>query len=130
MKTTLLTVGFAYLCAAFGLLAPERSFNAPKPSADTTRFDSNTGFVVAEGIELVRAHCTGCHSPKLVTQYRASREGWLDRIRWMQRTQNLWDLGSSEEAVLTYLSTHYGPIPKTQRRAPLSNVTWYELKKP
>lgn len=98
---------------------------------DTTKkkIDPTTGFVIDHGIDLVRAHCTGCHSSKLVTQYGASREGWLDKIRWMQRTQNLWDLGEAEPVILDYLAKHYPAAEKFDRREPLKDVEWYRLGK-
>src|SRR5690606_26918966 len=77
-----------------------------------------TGLIDDEGLNLVIAHCTGCHSAKLVTQNRFNREGWIRVIRWMQETQNLWDLGESEEAIVAYLSKHYAP-EFAGRRTPL-----------
>ena len=87
----------------------------------------STGLIADEGLNLVIAHCTGCHSPKLITQNRADRQGWLEVIRWMQKTQNLWDLGDQEEAILTYLAKNYAPERKG-RRAPIMDIEWYELK--
>ncbi|MEX0883300.1 MAG: hypothetical protein WDZ72_07495 [Cyclobacteriaceae bacterium] len=86
-----------------------------------------TGLIEDEGMHLVIAHCTACHSAKLVTQNRADRAGWKKMIRWMQETQNLWDLGESEEAILNYLADNYAPV-KTGRRPPLTDIEWYELK--
>ncbi|ADV51468.1 monoheme cytochrome c, putative [Cellulophaga algicola DSM 14237] len=86
-----------------------------------------TGFVEGEGLLLVVQNCTSCHSAKLVTQNRMSKEKWLATIRWMQETQNLWDLGVNEEPILNYLSTYYAPN-QIGRRANLENVEWYELK--
>ncbi len=88
--------------------------------------DSLTGLVVDENFALVRAQCTACHSAKLITQNRATREGWQHMIRWMQAEQGLWDLGEQEPAILDYLSRYYAP-QKQGRRAPLTNVEWYEL---
>jgi hypothetical protein len=48
-------------------------------------------------------------------------------IRWMQATQNLWDLGANEGIILDYLAKHYAP-QNTGRRAPLTDITWYELE--
>src|SRR5690606_326101 len=86
-----------------------------------------TGLVDDEGLNLVIAHCTGCHSAKLVTQNRFNKEGWIRVIRWMQETQNLWDLGESEEAIVEYLSKHYAP-EFAGRRKPLNEIDWYELE--
>jgi len=70
----------------------------------------------AEGVELVQAHCVACHSLKLVTQHRMSREGWLASIRYMQKNHNLWPLGDHEEPVLNYLATNYGPDSTSRKR--------------
>lgn len=93
------------------------------------RIDSLTGFVIDDGFDMVRAHCTACHSPKLVTQFGASREGWLEKIRWMQHTQNLWDLGEAEPVILDYLAKNYPATLKFDRREPLKVVEWYKLGK-
>ena len=85
-------------------------------AADT---DSATGLEIAPGWELVRAHCGGCHSHKLVTAQRADRQTWLDMIRWMQDTQNLWTFDPvTESGILDYLAQNYPPQPN-RRRAPI-----------
>ena len=56
-----------------------------------------------------------------------SREGWVATIRWMQETQNLWDLGENETAIVDYLATHYAPDQKG-RRENLATTEWYQLK--
>jgi len=89
--------------------------------------DVATGLVIGDGMNLVIGHCTGCHSAELITQNRATREGWIKVIRWMQETQNLWDLGESEEAIVSYLAKHYAP-EHTGRRLPLTDIEWYELE--
>ena len=43
--------------------------------------DPETGLVVAPGFHFVKAQCTVCHSAALITQSRATREGWLAMIR-------------------------------------------------
>lgn len=86
-----------------------------------------TGFVEDEGLMLVVQHCTSCHSAKLVTQNRMGKEQWKATIRWMQETQNLWDLGKNEEAIVNYLAKNYAPV-KEGRRKNLENIDWYELE--
>ncbi len=86
-----------------------------------------TGFVVDEGYQTVIATCTACHSAKLVTQNRANKEGWKKMIVWMQETQNLWELGESEEIIINYLAKNYAP-KEAGRRANLVNIEWYELE--
>lgn len=91
--------------------------------------DTTTGLVINPGFELIRSQCTGCHSAKLVTQNRLSRAGWESALRWMQRTQGLWDLGPDETKILDYLEFNYGPVA-TGRRQPLEldSTAWYTIK--
>ena len=86
-----------------------------------------TGFVVDEGLMTVINNCTNCHSAKLVTQNRMSKERWIATIKWMQETQNLWDLGGNEEIIVTYLAKHYAPVKKGRREG-LTNIEWYDLE--
>jgi hypothetical protein len=82
--------------------------------------DETTGLLVRPGWELVRTHCGSCHSHKLVTAQRADRRAWLDMIRWMQATQNLWQFdAATENAILDYLANAYAP-QASRRRAPIA----------
>jgi len=91
--------------------------------------DLATGLAQDPNLSLVKAHCTGCHSPRLITQHRFTREEWLSKVRWMQRNHKLWDLGESEKIVLDYLAKYYAPNPTAySRREALRNVKWYQLK--
>ena len=87
-----------------------------------------TGLVYAEGFDIVSSVCLGCHSSKLITQSRATREGWIDMIHWMQDSQGLGDLGEFEKPIIDYLATHYAPEEKG-RRQPLNieEIEWYVL---
>ena len=123
----------------------KNSISAPSPAGETgmnlntsvspsteeaeTKYDDATGFIIDSGFEEVRANCMGCHSPLLVTQNRATREGWLSTIRWMQETQNFWDLGDNETIILDYLARNYSPPEGIGRRANLKNIQWYPLEK-
>lgn len=86
-----------------------------------------TGLKEGADLMLVVQNCTSCHSAKMIIQNRASKEGWKSMIKWMQQTQNLWDLGDNEEKIIEYLATYYAP-EKKGRRATLKNVDWYELE--
>lgn len=86
-----------------------------------------TGLVEAEGLMPVVNNCTNCHSAKLITQNRMTKERWIATIRWMQETQNLWDLGANEDIIIDYLVQNYPP-QKKGRRQRLNNINWYELK--
>ncbi|MDZ7644959.1 MAG: hypothetical protein U5K76_12570 [Woeseiaceae bacterium] len=98
------------------LLVLALSFAGSAAAAD---IDEATGLVRAPGWELVRIHCGGCHSHRLVTSQRADRQTWLDIIRWMQATQNLWQFDAATESrILDYLAANYPPQPN-RRRAPI-----------
>ncbi|MEM9001673.1 MAG: monoheme cytochrome C [Bacteroidota bacterium] len=88
---------------------------------------AQSGFINDPGVAQVIQNCTQCHSAKLVTQNRMSKEGWEATITWMQETQNLWDLGANQEKIVSYLAKNYGPQRKG-RRQNLTDVEWYELK--
>ena len=94
---------------AFGLLA----------NASEVKVDPATGMTVAEGWEVTRAHCTGCHSAQQFTRQRGTRRNWEEMIRWMQKTQGLWVIDvTTETQILDYLAKHYGP-QDGWRRAPI-----------
>ncbi len=81
--------------------------------------DAATGLIKNPGWQQVRAHCGGCHSHALVTSQRADRQTWLDIIRWMQETQNLWQFEPGTEAqIIDYLAANYPPR-SNRRRAPI-----------
>ncbi|MDH5399045.1 MAG: hypothetical protein OEX02_12920 [Cyclobacteriaceae bacterium] len=86
-----------------------------------------TGLKDGQELPVIIAHCTACHSARMITQNRATREGWKNMITWMQKTQKLWDLGENEEKILDYLERNYAPDGQGQRREVLSNIEWYEL---
>ncbi|MGB5404012.1 monoheme cytochrome C [Robiginitalea sp.] len=86
-----------------------------------------TGFVEGEGLMTVVNNCTNCHSAKLVTQNRMDADGWRKTIKWMQETQNLWDLGKNEDIIVDYLAMYYAP-GKKGRRQNLTNIEWYDLE--
>ena len=89
------------------------------PASAAELFDEQTGLIIDSGWELVRAHCGGCHSHRIVTSQRANRQTWLDMIRWMQATQNLWQFDPATEAgILDYLAKNYPP-QANRRRAPI-----------
>lgn len=85
---------------------------------NNTAIDPQSGLVIAEGSQLVLAHCSACHSPSLIAQNAMSKDRWLETIRWMQSTQKLWPLGDAEPVILDYLATWYGP-KKSARRPPI-----------
>jgi hypothetical protein len=81
-----------------------------------------------EGMEIVKKHCLGCHNAQLIVQNKMSKERWQHTIRWMQRTQGLWDLGADEPKVLEYLATYYSPDRVGRRKnIILTDDEWYIL---
>ncbi|GGM97405.1 hypothetical protein GCM10010967_34000 [Dyadobacter beijingensis] len=96
--------------------------------ADTTKKDPETGLIVDENLYMVKAQCTNCHSTKLISANRFTRDGWKQKIRWMQANHNLWELGDAEKPVLDYLEKNYSPTASVARRAPLKDIKWYKLE--
>ena len=79
--------------------------------------DPDSGLIIDEGWDLVRAQCAACHSLTLVTQNRGSRDDWLYLFRWMQETQNLWPIPPEfENTMLDYLANNYGVKPSARRQ--------------
>ena len=92
--------------------------------------DKATGLIKNPGWEQVRVHCGSCHSHALVTNQRADRKTWLDIIRWMQETQNLWQFPPQVETqILDYLAATYPPQPRL-RRAPIPPDLMPKAEKP
>ncbi len=110
---------------------PEAEYVAVVEEDDFDKIENGihvrTGLVEAEGLMAVVNNCTNCHSAKLVTQNRMNKERWVSTIRWMQETQNLWDLGNNEDIIVDYLVTNYPPSNKGRREV-LKDIEWYELK--
>lgn len=86
-----------------------------------------TGFVDAPGLMETVQNCTTCHSSQLVLQNRMNKERWTATIKWMQETQNLWDLGENQAVIVNYLATNYPPKIKG-RRENLRDIDWYVLE--
>lgn len=93
--------------------------------------DAESGLALNETMPLVKGQCTACHSSKLILQSHFDRDKWVERIRWMQRTQKLWDLGETEKPILDYLVKYYGPLdtPFDGRRLPLPAPVWHRASK-
>lgn len=106
--------------------------SVPIEAVDEDRIENGihvrTGLIDAEGLMTVVNNCTNCHSSKIILQNRMNTERWNATIKWMQETQNLWDLGKNQEIIVNYLVTNY-PIKDKGRRDNLSNIDWYELEK-
>ncbi len=101
---------------------------ASPPPGVVNGLDTLTGLIARGDYLLVKGNCLACHSAKLITQNRASAEGWRDMIHWMQATQGLQSLGQLEAPIVDYLATYYAP-EATGRRPPLEEIEWYELDK-
>ncbi|TLP81711.1 monoheme cytochrome C [Maribacter sp. ACAM166] len=110
---------------------PEAEYVAVPEEEDYDKIENGihlrTGLLEAEGLTEVINNCTNCHSAKLVMQNRMNKERWIATIRWMQETQNLWDLGNNEEIIVNYLVTNY-PSKKKGRREILTDIEWYALE--
>lgn len=79
--------------------------------------DLESGLKIAPGWETVKTNCTGCHSARFIVFQKGDRDTWLAIIRWMQKTQGLWNFDKqTENTILNYLSTHYPPGKSVRRR--------------
>lgn len=108
-----------WLLIAAGLLFLASGAAGETNAATGEPRDPATGLLLGEGWELARAHCGACHSYRLVTAQGGDEAFWLRTIRWMQRTQNLWNIPESQEQMLVrYLATAY-PAEEAGRRPPL-----------
>jgi hypothetical protein len=88
--------------------------------------DSQSGLIIDLGYKSVKQHCSTCHSLEIVIQSKASRQGWVDTIRWMQKEQGMSFLNkSSEKRILNYLTKNYSPNNKG-RRIPLVIKKWIQ----
>jgi hypothetical protein len=86
------------------------------------QLDQESGLIIAPGFEEVKTNCTACHSAKFITLQKGDRETWLAMIRWMQKTQGLWEFDEPLEAtILDYLSTNY-PAGEASRRPNLKHT--------
>ena len=87
-------------------------------SGQDVELDTFSGLKMRGDWQLVRAHCVGCHSGKLITQQRGSAEQWLTMIRWMQAKQNLWQFDpETERKIIAYLADNYAPEASRRRAA-------------
>lgn len=132
LLVVLLFLGILYIRNNSKAIGPEADYEVlPSVEQSAIKLDeetiANSGFVDDKGVSSVIQHCTPCHSAKLVTQNRMSRDGWETTITWMKETQNLWDLGDNHESIVDYLAKNYAPERKG-RRQKLTNIEWYELK--
>lgn len=134
-----LVIGIGVLSCILLLMNPE-IIKSPKDDAeyltiaieeDEDKIENGihirTGFIDDKGLMETINNCTNCHSSKLVIQNRMSKERWTQTIRWMQKTQGLWDLGGNEEIIVNYLAKNYAPTKKG-RRENLTNINWYQLE--
>lgn len=88
-----------------------------------------TGLQADENLQLVIGACTSCHSAKLITQNKATRQGWKSMLVWMQETQGLPDLGAREPKILDYLAKHYAPKEVGRRKnLDMEAIEWYILE--
>lgn len=108
MKATFSTILLVFALAASSVSGEE-----------TVPLDPLSGMKMAENWELVRAHCTVCHSAQQYLRQKGTESTWTDTIRWMQGSAGLWPLDSdTERKIVTYLAENYGP-DESFRRAPI-----------
>lgn len=88
---------------------------------EAPKIDEESGLIIDGEWELVRDSCIPCHSSALIVYMKASRQTWLETIRWMQKDMGLWEFAPEEEKqILDYLSKNYGLKYFTRKRLPLN----------
>jgi hypothetical protein len=133
-----LVVVFILVGGSYALLFKKNQVAYVEQSANDTDWEEEdyeiengreigTGLLVDKNWTLIKRHCTQCHTTKIITQNRASREGWASMILWMQETQNLWDLGEDLEGVLDYLARNYG-VADEGFSSEMIIQEWYEIE--
>jgi mono/diheme cytochrome c family protein len=81
--------------------------------------DPVSGLEMAPGWELVRAHCTSCHSARQFLQSRGTRQTWDHVITWMEERGGLPRLEpAARTTIVDYLAAVRGP-GKEFRRPPI-----------
>ncbi|WP_276390005.1 monoheme cytochrome C [Eudoraea chungangensis] len=103
------------------------SYDLEDPNRIENGIHLRTGLKDTTGLMTVVNNCTSCHSAEIIMQNRMSKEGWASTIKWMQETQNLWDLGENEVVIINYLATNYPPTKKGRREV-LKDINWYKLE--
>jgi len=89
--------------------------------------DTQSGLIIDSGFAAVKKQCSLCHSAQLITQNKASHQGWQDTLRWMQEKQGMQSLSQQTETlILNYLAKNYAP-EQTGRRKPLVVEKWKKL---
>ncbi len=127
MKRNIVTIIASFFFAVIFFISVDHYVFQKNDSIDNQTQKARASLVDDNGVGVVKANCLGCHAEHLIIQNRASREGWESTIRWMQKTQNLWNLGSNEKIILDYLTKNYG-LKEQGRRPQLSNIEWYRLE--
>ncbi|NNF33292.1 MAG: hypothetical protein HKN68_04245 [Saprospiraceae bacterium] len=88
-----------------------------------------TGLAYGVGFSTVKKVCLSCHSSALITQNKATAEGWDQMLTWMQKTQGLPALGKDRKVIVDYLSKNYGPVDTGRRpNLPVEEIEWYVLE--
>lgn len=88
-----------------------------------------TGLKADMHLDLVLGNCLACHSADVIRNTRLSKEGWNSIIEWMQKKQNLWDLGKNHDKIVAYLAKNYAPDKQGRRKQlAIQSNDWYVLE--
>jgi len=105
------------LVAVAGVSLLSSNFLTKAEEVGEPKIDPLSGMIIDDDWQIVQAMCSVCHSPKLFTNYGATRQTWASLIDWMQAKQGLWPLDPTiEDKILTYLAKNYPPGEASRRR--------------
>ena len=80
--------------------------------------DEYAGMPRTEGVEIVIAQCSYCHSPFLIMQQRLSRERWDGVVRLMVEEKGMPEPDPADrQVILNYLAQHFAGTPATDSHA-------------
>ncbi len=94
------------LLGAWAVLAPAAGQGRPAGGTSADNEDWG-GLPPGPGREEVYETCDACHSVKLVSQQRLSRDVWDETLDWMVEEQDMPELDpEARELILDYLGTY------------------------
>lgn len=71
--------------------------------------DPTSGLLIDRGYQTVDAYCIGCHTAKMITRRRKTRQQWTAIVHRMQEIDKNWKLTpNTEKTIVDYLSKNYG----------------------
>lgn len=108
MRRAVYYVATALLSGAAVMAAEVPSPFLTRPGAPAP--EQGAALPPGEGRDEVEGLCSACHSIRMVTQQRLSRDRWDELLDWMVAEQGMAELDAdTRDRILDYLATHLSP---------------------